>query len=200
MRDFCGQHAKAGMVDINTKRCAEEGCSKQPSFGLEGTRKREFCKQHAMDGMVDVKNRKCVHEGCSKLPLFGLEGTRRRDFCGQHAKDGMVDFKGKNIVRSSRYSEKPSNRLEMKSELISQVSERQSSSSRVLSKGRKRNFKSAVGNGGGAGVGEIGTAKRGRAPGAIRMSELLILSTPGVGISALQDGVGVKSEIMVSRP
>ena len=41
-------------------------CSKQPSFGVAGTKKRELCREHAMEGMVNLNNinsKRCGHPG-----------------------------------------------------------------------------------------------------------------------------------------
>ncbi|CAN0392606.1 unnamed protein product [Ectocarpus fasciculatus] len=40
------------MVDVNNKKCAHQGCSTTPSFGVAGTKKAEFCREHAKQGML----------------------------------------------------------------------------------------------------------------------------------------------------
>lgn len=40
------------MVDVISKKCNFEGCTKHPSFGVEGTRNREYCAKHAPEGMI----------------------------------------------------------------------------------------------------------------------------------------------------
>lgn len=62
------------MVNVISKKCVQPGCSKIPSYGIEGTHKAELCVQHTREGMVDVKNRKCAHPGCSTRPHFGIAG------------------------------------------------------------------------------------------------------------------------------
>lgn len=53
MAQFCSQHRKENMVSIRSKRCTEQGCTKQqPEYGvIEGTiinnRTAEFCVQHS---------------------------------------------------------------------------------------------------------------------------------------------------------
>ena len=48
------------------RKCAYQGCTKQPSYGKAGG-KAGYCSGHAVDGMVDVKNNKrCGHDGCTK--------------------------------------------------------------------------------------------------------------------------------------
>lgn len=68
-------------------------CSKQASYGVEGSRRRQFCAQHAEDGMIDVCSKRCIFEGCSKHPTFGVAGSRKREFCSKHAGQGMMDLK-----------------------------------------------------------------------------------------------------------
>lgn len=62
---YCGQHAKNEMVDISSKRCAQEGCSKIRSFGVEDSKGTVFCRQHVEDGMVNIRRKRGAQEGCS---------------------------------------------------------------------------------------------------------------------------------------
>eukprot|EP00903_Cladosiphon_okamuranus_P005799 g5746.t1 len=57
-REFCSQHAKKGMINVNNKRCIQPNCSTIPSFAVAGSKKAEFCSQHAMEGMVDVRSKR----------------------------------------------------------------------------------------------------------------------------------------------
>ena len=79
------------MVEVCNKRCRTEGCGKQPSFGVTGTKTVEYCAQHAPDGMIDIRSRKCRAESCGKKPSFGVTGTKRAEYCARHAPDGMVN-------------------------------------------------------------------------------------------------------------
>ncbi|CAN0446120.1 unnamed protein product, partial [Pylaiella littoralis] len=65
-------------------------CTKQPRYGVAGTKTAEFCSGHAKDGMVDVLSKRCAHLGCTKRPSYGVAGTQTAEFCSGHAKDGMV--------------------------------------------------------------------------------------------------------------
>ena len=71
------------------RMCKTEGCGKQPSYGVTGTKSAQFCAQHATDGMVNVFSRKCKTEGCGKQPSFGVAGTKTSEYCAQHALDGI---------------------------------------------------------------------------------------------------------------
>lgn len=35
--EYCSQHEKDGMVNVAIKKCRQQGCTKQPSFGVSGT-------------------------------------------------------------------------------------------------------------------------------------------------------------------
>ena len=94
--DGMGYVKKKRCAHVSSKRCRTEGCRKQPSFGVAGTKTREYCAQHAPDGMVNVSSiRKCRTEGCGKYPSFGAAGTKRVEYCAQHAPDGMVNVSNK---------------------------------------------------------------------------------------------------------
>ena len=95
------------MINVWSRKCGTEGCTKQPSFGVTGTRSAEYCPQHAPGGMVNVKSRKCRAERCGKIPSFGVTGTKTAEYCAQHAKGGMVNVY--NIkYRTESYDKKPS--------------------------------------------------------------------------------------------
>ncbi|CAM9859658.1 unnamed protein product [Ascophyllum nodosum] len=92
------------MVDIYSKKCRSEGCGKQPSFGVAGTKTAEYCAQHSPDGMVNVcsrkcgvaqhaeggmvnfYDRKCRTETCGKQLSFGVANSRTVEYCAQHAR------------------------------------------------------------------------------------------------------------------
>ena len=74
--DYCAQHVPDEMVDVKSRNCITEGCSKQPSLGVAGTETAEYCSQHAPDRIVDVKKRKYLTKGCGKRPLFEVAGTK----------------------------------------------------------------------------------------------------------------------------
>lgn len=51
---YCREHTQDNMVDIYKNRYTQEGCSKRPSFGVEGSKAPMYCKDHTQDGMVNV--------------------------------------------------------------------------------------------------------------------------------------------------
>ncbi|CAN0429552.1 unnamed protein product [Ascophyllum nodosum] len=87
------------MVDVCNKKCRTEGCVKQPSFGVAGTKTVEYCAQHAPYGMVNVCIRKYRTQGCSKKPLFGVANTITTQYSAQHArrKCGIEEYREREI-------------------------------------------------------------------------------------------------------
>jgi len=75
------------MVDEVNKRCGHPSCSKLPSLGMAGTKRREMCTEHALDGMVSVK--RCCHPNCLKLPLYASSGNMEAGMYVEHPKAGM---------------------------------------------------------------------------------------------------------------
>ena len=68
------------------KQCIGEGCSKRPSFGVEGTRTLLTCCQCAVAaGHVSLQKKQCIGVGCSTCPNFGVEGTRTMLTCSKCA-------------------------------------------------------------------------------------------------------------------
>ncbi|CAM9270271.1 unnamed protein product, partial [Ectocarpus sp. 12 AP-2014] len=45
-RKFCKLHAKAGMINVASKKCSHENCGKVATYGVPGG-KRERCATHA---------------------------------------------------------------------------------------------------------------------------------------------------------
>jgi hypothetical protein len=75
--------------------CKENGCTKRPSFNVEGETKRLYCATHKKEGMVDVINKTCLFEGCTKQPVFNVEGETKGLYCATHKKEGMVNVRDK---------------------------------------------------------------------------------------------------------
>ncbi|CAM9137846.1 unnamed protein product [Scytosiphon promiscuus] len=67
------------------RTCGHEGCLKQPTFGIDGSKKKEFCSPHAKEGMVNIHTRRCRKLGCMKSPGYGVAGTRVALYCRRHA-------------------------------------------------------------------------------------------------------------------
>ncbi|CAM9675420.1 unnamed protein product [Ectocarpus sp. 8 AP-2014] len=100
-REFCSQHARDGMVNVNNKRCIQPNCTTIPSFAAAGSKKAEFCSQHAREGMVDVRSRRCSQRGCNTQPSLGEAGGSSKipGACKAHASEGMVGLRSKRCAR-----------------------------------------------------------------------------------------------------
>ena len=68
------------MVDLKNKTCGHKGCTKQPSFGVDGSSMKEFCSDHERVGVVNVAHKRCGHKGCTKQLSFGVKDSSTREF------------------------------------------------------------------------------------------------------------------------
>lgn len=91
---YCAAHAPRGSVNVVAMQCRSLGCSKQPSFGREGSGEPAmFCARHRKRRMTDVKNPRCWTFGCVAQPIFGREGDPRATKCVKHAEPDMVELR-----------------------------------------------------------------------------------------------------------
>jgi len=63
------------MVDLKNKRCLQPGCTKEPSFGVDGSNKREFCSEHKIrsrDGEARVPMRRGEAAVLKQAKVVGL--------------------------------------------------------------------------------------------------------------------------------
>lgn len=88
---YCMQHAEETMVNVRSKRCLHDSCTRRPSFNVNGSKLPMYCKQHAEEGMVHVRNKRCSHASCMTQPNFNVKGSKVGVYCKRHAKRGMVD-------------------------------------------------------------------------------------------------------------
>ena len=79
------------MVDVVSKRCAHDGCNRQPRFNAPDQTKGVYCATHKLPGMVDVASRRCVHDGCIRKPSFNAPDETKGVYCAAHKLHGMVD-------------------------------------------------------------------------------------------------------------
>lgn len=89
------QHPEDGIVDVGSRRCLHDACTKQPCVSLEGN-KAAHCKKHAEGGTVNVQIPWC---SCRTRPIVNFIG-RKRAYCKLHADDGMVDALARRSSRS----------------------------------------------------------------------------------------------------
>lgn len=71
--------------------CTFNNCTKQASFGVEGTKHKEFCKKHKLDHHVNLMAKVCKFDGCCVTPSYGPIGTKKREYCKEHRLENYVD-------------------------------------------------------------------------------------------------------------
>lgn len=74
------------------KQCQELGCTKQPSFGLVGTKEIKWCKEHSPIGCTSTRNKTCRSPDCLKQPKFGLLTEKVKLMCSSHKLDLHVNL------------------------------------------------------------------------------------------------------------
>lgn len=89
-RLYCSQHAKPGMCDIKSLRCAVKDCGRICNFNWPGAKRGRFCSAHAQEGMKDVVATFCQAPNCPRYPSFLWPGTSTRLRCALHKEAGMV--------------------------------------------------------------------------------------------------------------
>lgn len=79
--------------------CLEPGCTKLPSYNVEGGSKRLYCKAHKKFGMVNiVKKATCLEPGCKTRPHYNVEGETPAQYCSKHKQEGMVDVVNRKCI------------------------------------------------------------------------------------------------------
>ena len=90
------------MVNVTSKLCSQESCSRRPTYNFTGLKKAVYCKEHAEEGMVNARRKeRCAHDSCIGRPYYNIEGNKTAVYCKQHAKDGMVDIRNKRCLHGS---------------------------------------------------------------------------------------------------
>jgi len=77
------------MVDIVSKKCARRRCSKQPHFGVSGTKKRGFCSRHAhRTGLSTSPARSATTRVAPRSHRLAWRGARRQSSARNMPKTG----------------------------------------------------------------------------------------------------------------
>jgi hypothetical protein len=92
---YCATHKEYGMIDVKSKKCEFEGCTKVPNFNLPDQKTGKYCKIHKEDDMIDIKNKQCEFEGCTKQPAFNLPDEKQAKYCSDHKEKDMIDVRHK---------------------------------------------------------------------------------------------------------
>ena len=70
---YCKEHAGDHMLNVVSKRCSHNFCTKFPSFNVECEKVAAFCKQRAEDGVVDVRARSSLPFPGRTVPARGVK-------------------------------------------------------------------------------------------------------------------------------
>ena len=54
---YCNAHKKQNMVNVLSKKCAEERCNKNPGFNYPDQSKGLYCVSHKKEGMINLLKR-----------------------------------------------------------------------------------------------------------------------------------------------
>lgn len=94
---YCFKHKLHNMSDVVNKKCIENDCIKNPTFGLIW-KKPEYCVKHKLENMVDVVHKKCIKVDCTSLPSYGLSG-KKPEYCAPYKLEDMVDLVHKKCIK-----------------------------------------------------------------------------------------------------
>lgn len=88
---FCKKHKKEDMVNVTTKRCAEETCDKFPMYNIPNSKLGMFCVKHKNEDMIDVLNNHCGK--CNRRANFNFPSETKGIYCSEHKVENMIDIK-----------------------------------------------------------------------------------------------------------
>ena len=69
---YCLKHKKEDMINVITKNCLFEGCTKK-------------------EDMINVIDKRCLFEGCTTIPCYNLPGNTNGIYCLKHKKEDMIN-------------------------------------------------------------------------------------------------------------
>ncbi len=98
---YCSKDKMDGMIDVKSKRCIEDNCTKQPHFNKQGEAKALYCSDHKKDKMIDVKHKRCIKDNCTKRPNFNKAGETKALYCSDHKNNKMIDVKSKRCIENN---------------------------------------------------------------------------------------------------
>ena len=89
------------MIDVKSKRCIEDNCTKIPIYNKQGETQALYCLKHKEDEMIDVKNKRCIKDNCTKRPTYNKQGETKALYCSDHKEDEMIDVKNKRCIEDN---------------------------------------------------------------------------------------------------
>ena len=107
--EYCTQHAPEGTVDVKNRKGRTEGCGKQPSFGVAGTKEVEHGAPFAPKGMADACSRNGSTGSDGNKLSFGLVNTRTVEDHAQNTrlKCGVEGYRGQERFAHTTAGRKP---------------------------------------------------------------------------------------------
>jgi hypothetical protein len=79
------------MINVVSKTCTIDTCTKTPRYNLPSLRSGLYCKQHHLEDMIDVISKKCYYDKCTELSIFGFK-DKRPYACNDHKLDDMINL------------------------------------------------------------------------------------------------------------
>jgi hypothetical protein len=67
---YCKNHAINGMIDVISRLCKYDGCTKQPTYNYSEYKYGIYCYNHKLDGMTNVSGKKCISDFCHHIPYY----------------------------------------------------------------------------------------------------------------------------------
>ncbi len=78
------------MVNVVSKKCQHEDCTKIPNFNTINETKAIFCKEHKEPNMIDVKSKKCMSEWCDTFANPKYKGYCAFCYCNLFPNSPLV--------------------------------------------------------------------------------------------------------------
>ena len=79
------------MVDVQSKKCHHDKCTKRPNFNTPDQKTSLYCAEHKLKGMISVINKNCQHnKKCKNDAIYGKSEFHRAQFCETHKQEGLV--------------------------------------------------------------------------------------------------------------
>jgi hypothetical protein len=97
----CVSHKTSDMVNVESKTCNHDGCSKRPTYGNPGE-KATHCLSHKTSCMIDVVSKTCDYDGCTMKRNYGVV-RGKPTHCLTHKTSDMVNVVSKSCDHDGCY-------------------------------------------------------------------------------------------------
>ena len=89
------------MINVNSKRCIENNCSKQPNFNYLSEKTGLYCSEHKKENMINVITKRCIEINCNKHPCCNYPSEKNALYCSEHKNEHMIDVNCKRHYESN---------------------------------------------------------------------------------------------------